>query len=205
MRWGVHWRIGRDSLHARKSLIYQLGTILPDWFERHPIHRRRESLMPFLKRAERVREMKPGLRKDWELGCLVHYLGDYCCMAHNEEYYRFYRHRVYEVISQNYLKRVREANKPTYTLLQKHFAAYVRREFPTLWDRTANGVMFREELRRLINTTVDALHGKIDALQTEKWWLDLRVAELDVRYSCRLIYAVLYILGEEQDESEDVS
>ncbi len=205
MRWGVHWRISRDSLHGRKSLFYQLGSILPDWFERHPIHRRKESLIPFLMRAERVRNMKPGLRRDWELGCLVHLLGDYCCMAHNEEYYRYYRHRIYEVVSQRYYKRVREANKPKYTELQQHFAAYVRREFPTLWDRTAKGGAFRDELRRLIDTTVASLHGKIAALQHEQWWADLRVAELDVRYSYRLIYAVLYILGEKQDEREDVS
>lgn len=202
MRWGVHWRIGRDSLHDRYSLIYQLGTILPDWFERHPIHRRKESLAPMLKRAERVRSMAPGLRKDWHLGALSHYLCDYCCLAHNDEYYNFYRHRVYEVDAQTYYKNVREKRKARYVAGQMRFAKFVQKNYPTLWDGTAKGEEFRLELRRLINETVDELHGKIAALDSEKWWVDRRVAELDVQYGYRLIFAVLCILGERNLKKE---
>ena len=202
MRWGVHWRISRDSLHERSSLIYQLGSILPDWFERHPIHRRKESLMPFLRRTERVRSMTPGVRKDWHLGALTHYLCDYCCLAHNDEYYRFYRHRVYEVDAQKYYKAVREQRKPRYVRGQLLFADKVRKRYPALWNGTAAGEEFQRQLRQLVDETVDELHGRIRDLQSEKWWVDRRVAELDVRYSYRLIFVLLCILGDETLKKE---
>lgn len=199
---GCDWRIGRDSLHGRKSLIFQLGTILPDWFERHPIHRRKESLSPVVKRIVRVREMQPGRKKDWYLGTIAHYLCDYCCMAHNEEYYRFYRHRVYEVESQKYYKHVRKKRKPRYAAAQIRYMQQMRRVYPALFDGSAQGSAFSTELLELINTTVSELHRRIRELNCEKWWTDLRVAELDVRYSYRLIYTVLCILDGNGTEGE---
>ena len=123
-------------------------------------------------------------------------------MAHNEEYYRFYRHRVYEVESQKFYKYVRTKRKETYIAGQMRFAAYAAREFPSLWNRTASGEEFRKELERLINTTVTELHRKISLLNSKKWWTDLRIMELDIRFSYRLIYAVLWILGESQNREE---
>jgi hypothetical protein len=194
MRWGVHWRIGRDSLHGRESLMFQLGTILPDWFERHPIHRRKESLGLIAERIVRLREMQPGRKRDWYLGTVAHFLCDYCCMAHNEEYYRFYRHRVYEVESQKYYKRVRAERKPRYVAAQLRFLEQAKRLHPALFDGTLSDDDFRGEMLDLINSAVLSLHRKIEALNTAEWWTDLRVAELDVRYSYYLIHAVLTAL-----------
>lgn len=194
MRWGVHWRIGKDSLHGRKSLAFQLGTILPDWFERHPIHRRKESFDLVLKRIGQLREMKPGIKRDWYAGTVAHYLCDYCCTAHNEEYYRFYRHRIYEVRSQDYFKAVREKRKTGYIADQMRFVQRMKREYPALFDGSLPNDRFCAETAKLIRAVVQELHRRIQALHAKEWWTDLRVAELDVRYSYRLICTVLCIL-----------
>ncbi len=194
MRWGVHWRIGRDSLHGRKSMIFQLGTIMPDWFERNPIHRRNESLNLIAERIVRIRKMQPGRKRNWYLGTIAHYLCDYCCMAHNDEYYHLYRHRVYEVKSQKYYKRVCTKRRPRYIALQLRFLERVKRLHPLLFDSALCDDDFQREMLDLINSVVLSLHQKIDALNSKEWWTDHRVAELDVRYSYFLIYVILTIL-----------
>ena len=194
MRWVEHWTIAKDALAPRKSLGFQLGSILPDYFERKPIHRWRDNRELFLEKVDRIRKMPPGFRRDWQMGTLAHYICDYCCMAHNEEYYRFYRHRVYEVESQKYYKRVRAERKPRYVAAQLRFLEQAKRLHPALFDGTLSDDDFRGEMLDLINSAVLSLHRKIEALNTAEWWTDLRVAELDVRYSYYLIHAVLTAL-----------
>ena len=89
MRWVEHWTIAKDALAPRKSPGFQLGSILPDYFERKPIHRWRDNRELFLEKVDRVCKMPPGFRRDWQMGTLAHYICDYCCMAHNDEYYRY--------------------------------------------------------------------------------------------------------------------
>ena len=198
MRWGMHWRIGRDSLTGRSSAVYQLGTILPDWFERHPIHRAEESLTRVLKKADRIRFMKRGIRRDWLLGTVMHYLCDYCCMAHGGEYYRFYRHRVYEVDSQIWFKQIHLQKRAFYMDEQRRFIAAL----PAVSHALSTTAMqmssagFQAELRRLILRTVAVRQSRIDALGSGQWWTDRHIMSLDVRCAYQLCGAVLHILGE---------
>ncbi len=173
MRWVVHWIVGEAALRGRRSLAFQLGCLMPDWFELKPIHRWRESGSKFLDRAERVRSMPDGWRRDWLLGTLAHFACDYCTMAHNEEYYRFYHHRAYEVLAQNYLiRRCRENAR----WLQTGPA-----EMPAVLTSSADASAFRQALSVWVLDHTDALHEKISELHTAKWYQDERVAELDIR------------------------
>ena len=192
MRWVQHWIIGEHCLEARQSLPYQLGCLLPDWFERHPIHRVKESLARFLDRAEKLRHTPAGPWRDWLLGTLGHYLCDYCTLAHNEEYYRFYRHRVYEVMAQKYIQaRVREDPRRW----QQERAPEIPEE---LLDPNLPADRFREALAAWLTEGLDQLRQQILALESPAWYRDERVAELDIRWAHRLLRGLLTILGENQ-------
>lgn len=190
MRWVQHWIIARVSLKSRRSLPYQLGSVLPDWFAIHPIHRTTESLDKFLDRAVKLRALPPGLRRDWYLGTLAHYACDYCTQSHNEEYYRFYRHRVYEVLAQDLIRAEYKKDPRRYDL---------KAGLPVpaaLTDPATAPEAFRRELKDFLLTQIDRLHGEIRDLHTEQWYRDPRVAELDIRYACLILYALLCIFGE---------
>lgn len=189
MRWGVHWRVAKAALKDRRSLAYQLGSVMPDWFETRPIHRWKESGKKFLDRAEKVRRMRRGWRRDYLMGTLAHYVCDYCTMAHNEEYFRFYRHRVYEVLAQNCLNRRCREDRDWFEGERSTVPAVFR-------DPGTDDVTFREALTELVTEHTDALHGRIGLLQTAgwEWFRDERVAELDIREGWHLTSALVQIL-----------
>lgn len=190
MRWVQHWIIGEHCLEGRRSLPYQLGCLLPDWFERHPIHRVKESFPRFLDRAERIRHLPAGPRRDWLLGTLGHYLCDYCTMAHNEEYYRFYRHRVYEVMAQKYIK-ARVRKEPL--CWQQEREETIPAE---LLDPKLPADRFREALSAWLTEGLGRLRQEIEALGSPAWYRDERVAELDIRRAHRLLRGLNQILNE---------
>lgn len=191
MRWVVHWRIGEAALAGRRSLAFQLGCVLPDWFELHPIHRREESGQLFLNRALSVRAMAPGWRRDYRMGTLAHFACDYCTMAHNEEYYNFYRHRIYEVLAQKYLIR-RCKTDPSWFVSEAL-------PLPAELGPSADDAAFRTALWDAVNTRVEILHEAIAALRAPEWFREERVAELDIREGWRLVSLVTRALeaGEE--------
>ena len=187
MRWGEHWRIGRDTYLPKRSLIFQLGTILPDWFDRHPIHRWIDTKDLFLDRVCRIADMKPGIRREWDLGFTAHFICDYCCLAHNEKYYDLYRHRVYEVLSQKYDKKKR-----------KNGARQIRK-----WMNAVDcGFMYsddsraglREQVCYAVERCIEKLHSEIDALHSEEWSRDARIMKLDIEYSYALLKTVLHLV-----------
>jgi hypothetical protein len=184
LRWIEHWIIGKDAFAPRRSLPYQLGTVLPDWFERQPIHRWQETRELFLDRAQKISAMPPGIRRDWYLGTLAHYLCDYCCMAHNEEYYRYYRHRVFEVQSQKYFLRVRKNRKNDIYQLEKS-------NLPAPYETSGD---IREDVSRLIESYTGKLHERIGVLGSECWFRDHRIMALDIRYAYGLVAAVNELL-----------
>ena len=188
MRWIEHWLIGKDAYAPRRSLPYQLGTVLPDWFDRHPIHRWQETRELFLDKALQVSAMPPGFRRDWYLGTLAHFLCDYCCMAHNEEYYRYYRHRVYEVQSQKYFLRVRKKRKKAIYHLEKT-------QLPEPGNASGD---IREDVSGLIEAYVGKLHAQIKALDSDCWFRDHRIMALDIRYAHGLVAAVNDLLTGEK-------
>jgi len=180
MRWIVHWKVGQAALHGRRSLAYQLGCVMPDWFEIRPIHRWKETGKKFLDRAVLVRRMKPGFRRDWLLGTLAHYACDYCTTAHQEEYYRFYRHRVYEVMAQRYFLR-RSRKKPNWFVSGPAGVPEALRD-PRVSDRA-----FREALSAWIASHIDALKERISERVSDAWYEDEKTAELDIRESYLLL------------------
>lgn len=184
MRWVEHWFIGKDAYAPKKSVPYQLGTVLPDWFERRLIHRWKETREDFLERAQQVAGMPSGFRRDWYLGTLAHYLCDYCCMAHNEEYARYYRHRVYEVQSQKYFLRIRKRKKEAIYHLKES-------ELPSLPALSGD---IRKDAAGLIEAYVGKLHERIDALGSDCWFRDRRIMALDIRYAHGLTAAVCELL-----------
>ena len=198
MRWIQHWIIGEDCLRSRRSLPYQLGCLLPDWFHRRPIHRWDESADNFLRRAEKVRTMPRGAARDWNIGLLAHFLCDYCTEAHNEEYYRFYRHRVYEVMAQKRIQRLRAEDGEALRRIEPLEIP------PELTDPAAGEKAFSLALRAFLTEKIGELRGGIRALGSAEWVRDERVADLDIRWAHRLLYALLCIFGEEgREERED--
>ena len=194
MRFVEHWTIGKDALSTRRSFAYQLGSILPDWFERKPIHRWKDNKDRFLKKASMVRELPPGFKRDWTLGTLAHYVCDYCCMAHNEEYYRYVRHRIYEVQSQKFFKREHKRNG---------LKIYrIRAEY--LPEPPAPTGIFEADVAALVETWVGKLHERIDALNSPQWYRDERCMSLDIRYAHALLRALLTLLSDEGGTAADV-
>ena len=194
MRWVEHWIIGEDCLKGRRSLPYQLGCLLPDWIDRHPIHRREESLENFLELAVQTRSLPRGRRRDWQLGLMAHFLCDYCTEAHNEEYYNFYRHRVYEVRSQRRIQELRRKDRKALTRVEPL-------PIPEMLLRADSGdEIFREALRRFLNENLDRLRGEVRALDCERWYTDTRVMDLDIAWAHRLLGALLRIYRETDGE-----
>ena len=190
MRWGEHWRISRDTYFPQKSLAFQLGSILPDWFERHPIHRWVDTKELFLDRVCRIADMKKCVRRDWYLGTVAHYICDYCCMAHNEEYYSLYKHRVYEVLSQKYDKKKRKRGTPQI----KKWMNAVDCGFMYTDDSESD---LKARICYAVEQCIAKLHGEIRALNSTEWFRDARIMKLDIEYSYALLKTVLNILNPE--------
>ncbi len=185
MRWVEHWIIGRDVYGKGCSLAYLLGCIMPDWFERYPIHRRKESFDRFLDKAEEIRYMPRGLNRDWKMGNIIHFACDYCTQAHNDEYYDLYKHRVYEVMAQKYFKRVYKKEPDRYHEFEKF-------QVPTnIIKNEYNKDAFRQELRVFVEKQLNDLHRQIRDLASETWYTDSRIMELDIIYAYGLSAALL--------------
>lgn len=190
MRWGEHWRISKDCYEPKKSLMYQLGSILPDWFMRHPIHRWNDTKDIFLERAYKVLNMKEGPIRDWNLGVLSHFVCDYCCMAHNEEYYDLYKHRVYEVLSQKLYKKMRLYNYESKEKWIKYDIQYEISE-----EKIDSGEKFKNNLTIIIEYYIKELHDKIKSVGSIAWYKDHEIMELDILYSYALLKKLIKILS----------
>lgn len=190
MRWGEHWRISKDCLEPRKSLVYQLGSILPDWFNRHPVHRWNDTKDLFLERAYRVRKMEEGLIKNWNLGVLSHFVCDYCCMAHNEAYYELYKHRVYEVNSQKLYKELRLSSNENKNRWMHYEVKYNSSEL----KKSKSEEDFKRDMSLMIEFYLNELHTRINNLGSEKWYKDDRIMELDIKYSYALLNRFIEIV-----------
>ena len=196
MRWVPHWIIGADCLPGRRSLPYQLGCLLPDWIDRHPIHRTDETLEIFLRRAEAARRLPKGALRDWRVGLLAHFLCDYCTEAHNGEYRRLFRHRVYEVRHQKRVLALRREGSPLLTRIESVPVP------PALLDPETGAEAFQTALRDFVAGELDALHAQIRALNSERWYTDRRIMDLDIRYAHRLLRAFLRIMGDTETGKE---
>ena len=183
MRWVEHWTIGKDVMGDEHGLFFLLGCIMPDWFERHPIHRTTETFEMIVNRAEKLRYGK-GIKHEWQLGTVVHFICDYCTQAHNEEYYDLYKHRVYEVMAQKYFKRQHKEDKTLHLRVKKIDVP------PALMDKNISSAMFENELHKLIEDQLKELHKRIAELESPKWYRDSKVMELDIIYSYKLVYAL---------------
>ena len=190
MRWVQHWIIGHNCRKGRRSLPYQLGCLLPDWFDRHPIHRTTESMEHVLDMAVRLRDCPPGPLRDWRLGVLSHFLCDYCTQAHNEEYYRFYRHRVYEVMAQKRILALRREDPEGLARIDRAEPP------PPLPGRDAGDEVFRAAFRAFLLEELEHLHRAIRGLNSPCWYRDQRIMDLDIRWAHRLVWSMLWLFGE---------
>ena len=172
MRWIEHWKISKMVLR-RKSLCYQLGSILPDWFERRPRHTMEHSLDRVLKKIEKVQTMKNGRRRDYLLGTIMHYLEDYCCFAHNDnEYTKWYKHRVFEVQSQKYFR--------------EHYKYYL-----PLIDNLQD-----KDFCEFITKTVRKMEKYVYNLHNENWERDVRIIKCNIEFAFYLTNGVLDLIEE---------
>lgn len=169
MRWVMHWKISKDCYDS-KSLIYQLGSILPDWFMRHPIHCYNKTKEKFEKRLYKTKQMKPGFRKNWNAGVLAHYIEDYCCTAHSDEnYFHLYNHRVFEVQEQKFFKK--------FSTIKKF------------------NIESKETIIETIESTLQSLQQDIKNFNSNEWYTDTKIMELDIYYSYALVKTVLQWIG----------
>lgn len=195
MRWGQHWKIGRDVLWSRKSIAFQLGTILPDWFERHPIHRVKESYDNILNRIDIALQMPAGIRRDFMVGTIAHFVVDYCCYAHSDVYYDLIRHRIYEVKSQKKYNREHSLKYETYMeMMPNLFEEFKHNKFDE--DSSQNHKYDVDDIEAFINKYVAELLRMIELQNSKEWSRDENVMEFDTQYSYMVLYGVMSMLGE---------
>ena len=109
MRFKQHWLIAKDIAGDKANLAYQLGSIFPDYFER--LHRHTMSCMleSIHKRIDKIQRMPDGLRKQYLMGTVMHYMCDFCSYAHNDDVYnKWIRHRLYELNEQRFFLKHRK-------------------------------------------------------------------------------------------------
>ena len=181
MRWVQHWCIGRDIKGHNASLVFKLGTILPDWFEISTPHKIETTFDMVLHRIMQVSKMTRGYKRDFLLGTIVHYIADYCCYAHLEgNYLDCIHHRQYETKSQRlYLKQ----NKYNYILSMNN--------------------MYHEYTKHTdLYTVEDFIRYYKDKLIRRKrvndiaWFNNVDVMKEDTFLAYNMLYGVLLLLGE---------
>ena len=127
--------------------------------------------------------MRNGFARDWKLGVLAHFICDYCCMAHNEQYYDLYKHRVYEVLSQQVYEKLRYGDAFNNILMEYGTAEYDLTSFETAESEAA----FKDALSQMIEHYLRELHSRIEGLECYEWHRDERVVCLDIAYAYALL------------------
>lgn len=186
MRWIQHWKIGKECLGRYSSLAFQLGTILPDWFERKHVHKIDDTLDLVLNRIDIISKMPRCIKRDFMLGTVVHFITDYCCFAHvDENYNSWIGHRIFEVRS------------------QKLYLANDTYKYILNMDKFYNE--FKQTKKITNNIYIDVLnylHFYQNKLQYRyrvphiKWYYDENIMKTDTYYAYNMIYGIMELLGE---------
>lgn len=157
MRFISHWNIARDVAGEKSNLVYLLGSIFPDYVERFTRHRTNESLDIIEDRINQISSLKDGVKKQYLIGTVMHYLCDYCCYAHSDKYFELIHHRIFECKEQKFhIKNSRDI--------------YIKR-----MNR------FIEQYENIdLQTFIKERNEYIEQLNIPKWWKDFQIMELDL-------------------------
>lgn len=156
MRFYSHWNIARDVAGENSNLAYLLGSIFPDYFERLTRHRTYESLDKIEERIRYINSMEDGIKKQYLMGTVMHYLCDYCCYAHSDCYFEWIHHRIFECSEQKFYK---------YNSKDK----YIQRMNE-----------FRTHTNVDVSKYLDRRNQYIAKLNSDKWCKDKRIMKLDL-------------------------
>lgn len=191
MRWKQHRMIGKDCFCNKPSLFFVIGCCAPDVLDFYRTHRAKETLDIFVKNSTKIRKMRNGFIKDYCIGVLSHYICDYCTQAHGEEYFRFFRHRVYEVQMQKYYLK----NYNEFYNLPNNNPIIIPQilKVPGLNDE-----LFVEKFRIFLEKYLLERNEKVKALESSKWYIDHRIMALDIYYSYCLLSAIMTIFREKK-------
>lgn len=186
MRLIQHWKIGKDCMGRYSSLAFQLGTILPDWFERKTMHRIDESLDLILNRLNIISRMPEGIKRDFMLGTVVHFITDYCCFAHvGNHYNNWIVHRIYEVKSQKLY-----CNQDTYNYILN---------MDNLYNKFIQEVTLTDNMYINIEIYLHYIKNRLQyryITPNMKWYRDTNIMNTDIIYAYNMVYGILMLLGE---------
>lgn len=157
MRFYSHWNIAKDVAGENSNLAYLLGSIFPDYFERLTRHRTCESLSKIEERIRYIDSMKDGLKKQYLIGTVMHYLCDYCCYAHSDRYFEWIHHRIFECAEQKfYSKNSRDK--------------YIQR-MNTFCEKHKD-----IDVSKFIKKRIKY----IEDMNSKKWWIDKHIMKFDL-------------------------
>lgn len=198
MRWIQHWKIGTECLgssNGSTSIAYQLGTIMPDWFEKQSPHTINKSLDIVLDRISILcRLPKSDIRRQFMLGTVVHFLTDFCCYSHTEQNYKkWIYHRIFEVKAQKLY-----CSQKTYKYILNMDDFY--NEFIQQCPKSDFGVYYYDTYKNIANF-IDYYKDTIQYRYITphiKWYYDETIMNKDTYCAYNLIYGVLALLDEFQ-------
>ena len=171
MRFREHFGIAKDVAGEKAGFFYLMGSLFPDYVERHRIHRSDETLGLIKKRIYRIQHTSNPIVKDYLLGTVMHYMCDYCCYSHGDKYYEMIHHRQFENAEQEYF---RKHSRKKYLI---NAEAFYRKN--------------RDKNKKLsIEKTLKRRAKYIENLNSTHWWSDERIMKADLYYAYALCYYI---------------
>ena len=191
MRFQEHYGIAKDVAGKDATFFYLMGSLFPDYVERHRIHRSEETLELIKRRIFRAKNSKSRVVNDYLLGTCMHYICDYCCYSHGDKYYEMVHHRIFENAEQLYFKKNSKA-RVKYLKNAKKF--YQKKILDCLSDKTEDySVKNAKMIRKNIDEALSSRLKRIERLNSVHWWTDERIMEIDLYYAYALCYSVYRI------------
>ncbi len=191
MRFREHYGIAKDIAGKEASFFFLMGSLFPDYVERHRIHRTDETLDLIKKRLHRALHTKNKIIKDYLLGTCMHYICDYCCYSHGDKYYEMVHHRIFENAEQAFY-----CNRPDIRLkclknARRFYDKYKPENLSVSDSETfrAKSVKMRIKLDHLLSKRI----CRIENLHSKEWWIDERIMEIDLYYAYALCYFIYHL------------
>lgn len=173
MRFVMHRTIASDVFNDRGVFAFRFGCVAPDYAKWDRIHRTKETYdrtMDWYVSLQGL-QMPRNRKADFMMGMVCHFICDYCCHAHWDDFYSFIGHRIYEVELQKfYLKHRRE--------ILAWYEEY-RASAGTLYEEFNKepGREIREFLLSFLNRLNDENNGADDG----KWYRSEKIMMNDIK------------------------
>lgn len=172
MRWVEHYGIGKGSYGKGAPLMYKLGCLMPDWFERNKHHTYSETKEAFIDKVKTCLNELGEHKKDYVLGTIVHYICDYFCTSHDDTYSEYYKHARFEIMSQSYYKGLRE-------MFDDNFGAGGRK----VVGHDQISIKSTEQLVKYLEQQIRNMKNEVAEYWTSDWFKSSEISRINIEYS----------------------